>query len=104
MRPVLIALALVACRPAVHVVDPVPTIPVSYEVNLVTARECKFRGVVVGDRETRALGANLLVAFKYSRSEITTNGIRSVAYGAVHGKAVECPDEVLQRLLRKEQP
>jgi hypothetical protein len=69
---------------------PVPIVPVSFEANLITARQCEFRGIADGQDQARSQGANLVLAFTYD-DESTASGMS--------GKAVSCPPEALSKIL-----
>ena len=98
-----LAAALAGCGPRAGTGVAVPTLPVSFELNLATARDCEFLGTVAGMAEARELGANLIVVFRYTRYESSTNGVRTVAYSNINGKAVRCPPPMLERLLASEE-
>jgi hypothetical protein len=77
-------LATLSC--GAYVVTPlppaVPIIPVSFETNLVTARECEYRGTAFSQEGAREEGANLVLAFE-----------------GTLGKAVNCPKEAIDKIL-----
>jgi hypothetical protein len=90
-----------ACASAPAVTDR-PTIfllPMTFEANLRTARECEFRGVV-GDAEgARISGANLVLILKMESVTTTSNGVTTYrASGWTGAKAVRCPGQVIAAL------
>ena len=97
-------LALAACAGGpVAAVHATPVVPVTFDVNLLTARQCEFRGTVTGLDEAETLGANLVVAFVYEHRTFshTSNGVTvTTGVAGLKGKAVKCPPAVLDRVLR----
>jgi hypothetical protein len=89
-------------------------VPVSYQTHLLTARGCEFRGTVNDPRTADSLGANVVLAFvtnATSQTETRTTEVRGhhggYAYGAGYGwsyvklmgKAVLCPEAIVQQLV-----
>ena len=96
-------LLVVACRPKPKMAPPdIPIVPVTFERNLLTARECEFRGTVESVWTASSLDANLIVAFIYDsvvRSD-TRNGVtKRWSYRGVRGKAMRCPKHTIEREL-----
>jgi hypothetical protein len=97
------ALSLVAAACVKPVVvqppPPIPIIPLTFEANLVTAQECEYVGPVTGRYDADGIGANLIIAFVFSRSSSTYNGVTQYSYTSMKGKGVKCPKEVVARLV-----
>jgi len=90
-------------------VDPVPIVPLSFEVNRLVSLECEGTAAVYGANNNRAIylqsrvyRANLFVAFMEatSRSTNTNNGATTVIeHTSVTGLAARCPPEVVARIV-----
>jgi hypothetical protein len=86
-RVVVAAAILIACTlPRGESENGIQVFPLTFETNLLTARECADLGSAESASEAKSKGANAVVLF--------VDAGRSW-----RGKAVQCPDSVLQRLI-----
>jgi len=103
------SLSACAAPLAVSPPPPIPVVPVSFESNLLTARQCEYRGVAVSEDDARGLGANLLlrfeastdtsVAFAASRRHAGPNAVNVAANADMMAKAVTCPQGVVDQIV-----
>jgi hypothetical protein len=77
-------------------------VPLGYRVNLVTMRDCRYLGPVTNGLEADALGANVVLVFVQESHESSYNGATTKSIFWSRGKAMLCPPQVLQNLLRPE--
>ena len=116
---VLLAGVLAGCGAAPEALAPVvPTFPVSFEANLLTAKQCAYKGIAGSAEQARRMGANLLLAFTYENATEThvestqraaRVGRREVARrdeveisvwnaSGMQGKAVYCPKDAVEQV------
>lgn len=106
-RVLVCSAALAACgskRPAVPVPD-IPVIAASLETQRLSTLYCAPRGFFIAPSPDHAAivaggsNANLVVAFTYTSSKSTQNGITRITGTELTAKAVHCPDDILREIL-----
>jgi len=96
----LFAVGLVACGHQLPPIQPrnLLVVPLTFEINLITSRECEVRGAVPSLFEAVARGGNLAVVFSATQMTSNYNGVVTTTMGPIRAKAALCPPAALAKV------